>query len=56
MWVSRVVYRARLGDTGAVVRCSSVQSSPAGSILYTVGTNSSVTSVIIFGLPTQFHF
>ena len=42
MWVSRVVYRARLGDTGAVVRCSSVQSSPGGSILYTVGTNSSV--------------
>ena len=40
--VSSVLYTARSGDQGAVVRCSTVQETPGGQILYKVSTNLSL--------------
>ena len=40
--VSSVLYTARSGDQGAVVRCSGVQESPGGQVLYKVTTNLSL--------------
>ena len=37
--VSSVLYTARVEDQGAVVRCSGVQESPGGQVLYKVTTN-----------------